>query len=377
MYGAGARRVTSASSRGHHLAALPPPEVSARQDPAVEDAVLQAARQSWPPFVLVAGLLAIGTVVEADGLFAAVGTRIERIGGSTFRLFAAVLALEAVVTAALNLDTAVVFLTPVLLHAARQRGCDERPFLYGALFVANAASILLPGSNLTNLIVLAHEHLSGAEVAKAMALPWLASVALTIVLLALWYRPRTEDRILVEPPPLRLRTGALATVIATAFILAFENPALPVLAVGVVAVSLRRLRPRLDLPVIAGLFLVAVAFGTLGRLWHGPMQLLGHLDSSTTAIVGAAVAVLVNNLPAATLLSAHRSAHPLPLLLGLNLGPNLAVTGSLAAYLWYRAARMSDARPTLAQVTVLGLLVVPLTLAAALAALSLTNPAGG
>lgn len=343
----------------------------------MHDPVLEAARQIWSPFVLVMGLLAIGTVVEADGLFAAIGTRIERIGGSTFRLFAALLALEAVVTAVLNLDTAVVFLTPILLHAARQRGCDERPFLYGALFIANAASILLPGSNLTNLIVLAHEHLSGAEVAKAMALPWLASVGLTILLLALWYRPQAEDGSRVEPPPLRLRTGALATVIATAFILAFENPALPVLAVGVVAASMRRLRPRLDLPVLVGLFLVAVAFGTLGRLWHGPMRLVAHLGSTTTAIVGSGAAVLVNNLPAASLLAAHRPPHPLPLLLGLNLGPNLAMTGSLAAYLWYRAARMADARPSLTQVTILGSVVVPLTLAAALVALSSTNPAGG
>ena len=339
----------------------------------MHDAVLEAARQIWPPFVLVAGLLAIGTVVEADGLFAAVGTRIERIGGSTFRLLAALLALEAVVTALLNLDTAVVFLTPILLHAARQRGCDERPFLYGALFIANAASILLPGSNLTNLIVLAHEHLSGAEVARAMALPWLASVALTIVVLAAWYRPRAEDGTREAPPPLRFRTGAAATVISTAFILAFENPALPVLAVGVVAVSLSRLRPHLDVPVLLGLFLAAVAFGTLGRLWDGPMHLLAHLGSAETAIVGAGAAVLVNNLPAASLLSAHRPPHPLPLLLGLNLGPNLAVTGSLAAYLWYRAARMSDARPSLTRVTVLGLVVVPLTLTTALVALALTR----
>ena len=68
----------------------------------------------------------------------------------------------AVVTAVLNLDTAVVFLTPIVIHAARQRDCDERPFLYGTLFMANGASLLLPGSNLTNLIVLAHEDFAGA-----------------------------------------------------------------------------------------------------------------------------------------------------------------------------------------------------------------------
>ena len=135
----------------------------------MRDALLNAADQAWPPFVLVTGLLMIGAVVEADGLFAALGTRIERIGGGPIVLLAALLSLDAVVTAVLNLDTAVVFVTPIIVHAARQRDCDERPFLYGALFMANGASLLLPGSNLTNLIVLAHTRLSGA----AFALTWL------------------------------------------------------------------------------------------------------------------------------------------------------------------------------------------------------------
>lgn len=107
-------------------------------------AIQSAAEQAWPPFVLVAGLLLIGEVVAADGLYAALGTRIERIGGGPVVLLATLLGLEAAVTAVLNLDTAVVFLTPIIIHAARQRDCDERPFLYGALFMANGASLLLP-----------------------------------------------------------------------------------------------------------------------------------------------------------------------------------------------------------------------------------------
>lgn len=149
------------------------------------------------------------------------------------------------------------------------------------------------------------------------------------------------------------------------------------LAVGVVAAAWRRLRPRVDLPVLAGLFVVAVGLGTLGRRWHGPLHLLMHLGSWGTAGLGAGAAVLVNNLPAASLLAAERPPHPLALLLGLNLGPNLAVTGSLAAYLWYRAARGAGARLSLVQVTLLGVVIVPLTLAAAVALLSLTHPPGG
>jgi arsenical pump membrane protein len=87
-------------------------------------------------------------------------------------------------------------------------------------------------------------------------------------------------------------------------------------------------------------------------------------------------AVAVNNLPAAVLLAPHRPAHPEGLLLGLNLGPNLAVTGSLSALLWYRAARRVGAHPSARTYSWIGLILVPLSIAAALAALALT-PGGG
>jgi arsenical pump membrane protein len=342
----------------------------------MSEAIRQAAQQAWPPFVLVTGLLLIGAVVEADGLFAAVGTRIERIGGGPVTLLATLLGLEAVITALLNLDTAVVFLTPIILHAAKQRGCDERPFLYGALFMANAASLLLPGSNLTNLIVLSHEHLSGAEFARAMALPWITVVLATIGFIVLAYRPRSEDGVPEPIPPLNIGLGFAATVAATGLILALHNAAIPVLALGIGVVALRQVRPKLDLQIIAGLFVLAVALGTLARHWDGPASLVGRLGGVGAAFVGALGSVLLNNLPAATLLSAQKPPHPLPLLIGLNLGPNLAFTGSLSAYLWYRSARAAGVQPSLKQLSLLGLALVPLTIAAALVALTVIDPNG-
>jgi len=340
----------------------------------MREAILRAAEQSWPPFVLVTGLLLIGAVVEADGLFEAIGTRIERVWGGPLVLLSALLGLDAVVTAVLNLDTAVVFVTPIILHAARQRDCDERPFLYGALFIANGASLLLPGSNLTNLIVLAHKPLSGAAFAEAMVLPWLAVVTLTIAFVALVYRPKTLGGAPNREAPLRIGLGAAVTVAATGLILVLANAALPVLVVGIVAVGVRRLRPRLSPRVLVGLFLLAVFCGTLARRWSGPASLVGHLGGVGAAALGAVASVTINNLPAAALLSARAPAHPLPLLIGLNLGPNLAVTGSLSAYLWYHAARRLGARPSLKQVSILGLVLVPLTIAAALGALALADP---
>src|SRR4029077_8514520 len=91
----------------------------------------------------------------------------------SWSLLLALRGLVAVVTAVLNLDTAVVFLTPVLVHAARQRALDERPFLYGSVFMATSASLLLPGSNLTNLLVLRSDPQNGAAFALRMLPAWL------------------------------------------------------------------------------------------------------------------------------------------------------------------------------------------------------------
>jgi hypothetical protein len=106
----------------------------------------------------------------------------------------------------------------------------------------------------------------------------------------------------------------------------------------------------------------------------GPASLLGHVGGVGDAVVGAVSSVVVNNLPAATLLSAQKPPHPLPLLIGLNLGPNLLFTGSLSTYLWYQAARATGARPSLRRSFVLGLVLVPLTMATALGVLALTEP---
>ena len=81
------------------------------------------------------------------------------------------MALVAVTTALLNLDTSVAFLTPVLIHVTRRRGSREEPFRYGCVFMSNAASLLLPGSNLTNLLVLADEHVSGSLFLAAWRCP--------------------------------------------------------------------------------------------------------------------------------------------------------------------------------------------------------------
>jgi arsenical pump membrane protein len=337
--------------------------------------IVAAAGQAWPPFVLVAGLLLIGAVAAADGLFEAIGTRLAQAPLRPRALLVTLLALVALVTAVLNLDTSVVFLTPVLVHAARRRRIDERPFLYGSVFMANSASLLLPGSNLTNLLVLRHDPINGAAFAMRMLPAWLIACTLTAAFLTLAYRLEDRAHDQRTPPPLRLGLGAATTLVAAALMLALPNAALPVLALGLAATALRRLRPRLDLRALTLLFAITVGLGTIARIWNGPAQLLAASGRPATAAIAAVGSLLVNNLPAAVLFSAQAPPHPRALLLGLDLGPNLAVTGSLSAILWLQAARTVNADTSIATYTKLGALLVPLTLLGTLAALTLHTPA--
>ncbi len=336
----------------------------------------------WTPFVLVAGLLLIGLVAADDGLFAAVGHRLAKTARTGSLIFLGATAMVGLVTALLNLDTAVAFLTPVLVYTARSRGEGEAPLLYGCLMLANAGSLFLPGSNLTNLIVLGRLHLTGGQFFVRMLAPGLAALLVTAAVVAAFehkaLRVRSEDLSRPERPVLGL--GLWAVVLAALAIILLRSPALPVAAIGFVAIGVRIATGRerlgravqvLGLPVLIGLFGVAVALGTLGRTWTGPARLLLHLDAWGTAVVAAMAAVLINNLPAASLLAAHRPPHPYALLVGLNIGPNLAVSGSLAWFLWLRSARGAGAQPSLATASRFGIVSVPLSLAAAVGLLVL------
>ena len=313
--------------------------------------------------MLVVGLLMIGAAAAADGLFEAAGAGVARIGLPPRALLLALLGLVALVTAVLNLDTAVVFMTPVLVHAARRCGTSERPFLYGSVFMANSASLLLPGSNLTNLLVL-----GGAGGGQTMLRAWIASCLLTAAFVVVALRPQARPPEAGTTPRLHFGVGVVAVAAAAALVVALREPALPVLAGGLCATAVRRELPHVGAPTLAALFGLAVCLGALARAWHGPAALLAASGTWTTAATSAAASVLLNNLPAAVLFSAQPPAHPSALLVGLDLGPNLAVTGSLSAFLWLRAARALGADASVATYSRLGLLLVPLTIAGALCA---------
>jgi arsenical pump membrane protein len=338
--------------------------------------VSAALEQSWPPFVLIAGLLLIGLLANRDGLFAWGGARLEALPGGGLALLGAALLLDAVVTAVLNLDTAVVFLTPVLVFAARRRRVGVEPFLYGCVFMANASSLFLPGSNLTNLLVLdAHGGGSGANFAAEMFPIAITAAVVTAIGIAVLFR-RALTTVSTSTgghgahPEVVLGPGLVATVLAVILVLVLRQPALVVFAVGLIATAVELLRSRVTLadawrvvgpPSLFVAFLLTVALGTLARHWNGPAELIGGASGPETAGLAAISTVFINNLPSAALYSAHAVDHSRMLLLGLNVGPNLAVTGALSALLWFRAAREVDARPSLLEFSRRG---IPLALVA-------------
>lgn len=337
-----------------------------------------AAAHTWSPFVLVTGLLLIGVVANEDGLFIRAAGWLARLPGGSVPLYVAAMLLVAVVTVFLNLDTSVAFLTPVLVHLARRRGAGELRFLYGCVFMSNAASLLLPGSNLTNLLILSTEHVSGSTFLGRMATPWLAAVAVTTVVVAYAFRTRQSAAVAPEPQAPRSRLlSVLGIGAAIVLILVLADSAVPILGLGTALVAVRlwqrrivvaRVRDQVDILILVGIFLVAISLGAVGRVWSYPGHIMATAGSTETAAIGAVASVLVNNLPAAVLLGSRMPLHARSLLFGLNIGPNLAVTGSLSALLWWQAARSVGARPSARRYSAVGIVLVPLTIAAALAA---------
>lgn len=341
----------------------------------------QSLSHTWEPFVLVVGLLLIGHVAASEGLFEHLGYYCARVRGGQRTLFVLAMVAVALVTAVLNLDTAVVFMTPVVLQAARSRSADETAFLYGVILMSNAASLLLLGSNLTNMLVVASQPVRGGAFARHMILPWLVAVALTIVVVAWWRRRQLRgdgDRGAPPPHPLAAGPGVVAVVFAVGAMILSAHPAPWVLAAGLATEGVELARQRVTVRdalgvanpvVVTPLFALAVLVGWLGRTWDGVDRLVAHASVPVTAFVAAGAALVLNNLPAASLFAGHHLAHPYAVLLGLDLGPNAFVTGAMSTLLWLRIARRSGAEPSVSRFVRIGAVTTVLTLLGAVAVL--------
>lgn len=336
--------------------------------------LVHSLSHSWQPFVLITGLLFIGHVAAREGLFESVGQLVARTPGNDVVLFIVTMLSVAIVTALLNLDTSVVFMTPVALHAVRARHGDETAFAFGAILMSNSASLLLVGSNLTNMLIFESHPVRGTVFAAHMLLAWTASVVLTILVVVVWRRRRLwrVSEASSERGFGRVGPGTIAAVAAVVLMLLTSQPALPVFAIGLtleVVDLLWRHRVqwrevvRVASPFVVGpLFVVAVLVGWLGRNWHAAGNLIAHSNSLTTAAVSGALSLVINNLPAASLFAGQTIAHPYALLLGLNLGPNAFVSGAMSTMLWFRLVRAEGLSPTIGQFVRIGFPVAVVTI---------------
>ncbi|MFJ2214441.1 SLC13 family permease [Streptomyces sp. NPDC101062] len=349
-----------------------------------------------PVVVFLAAVLVLSQLCDEEGLFTAAGDLVARLcGGRPRTLLGGVFAVAAVITAVLSLDATVVLLTPVVFATAARVGARPRPHVYACTHLANSASLLLPVSNLTNLLAFTASGLSFTRFAALMALPWLAAIAVEYVVFRRFFAadlaagshpPKTDERRDLPVFTLVVLGLTLAGFAVTSF--AGIEPLWAAVA-GTAVLAVRALRQRRTTPVklvraASPLFcLFVLALGVVvkavvdngldtGISWllPGGSSLLSLL---AIAAIAAVLANAINNLPAIlALLPVLAPAGPGPVLaalIGVNLGPNLTYVGSLATLLWRRILHEHDAEPQLGHFTRLGLLTVPATLAVSTVAL--------
>ena len=317
-------------------------------------------RELGPTVLFLAGILLFGHLCAEAGVFDYLGALAARNSrGQARRLLGTVVALAAGVTAVLTLDATVVLLTPVLLRTTQQLRVRSRPHLYACAHLANSGSLLLPVSNLTNLLAFAATGLSFGRFTALMALPWTVACLLDWRALRWFFRAdlRLSSEQAVEVPavpryPLLILAGTVAGFVVTS---AIDVPPawaawLGVVALGIPALTARRTTwRRMVNEASPGFVLFVLALGVIfqGVNTGGVHDALAHLVPDGTgllaliglALLGGLLANLVNNIPATLALLPLVTASPLSVLavlIGVNVGPNLTLGGSLATLLWRR-----------------------------------------
>jgi arsenical pump membrane protein len=335
-----------------------------------------------PTAAFLAALLVLAEGCRRAGLFDALGSALAAGSqGSPSRLLALVFTAASGVTAVLSLDATVLLLTPVVLATALRLRTSPRPHAYASAHLANSASLLLPVSNLTNLLAFHASGLSFARFAALMAAPWAGVVAVEWIVLRRWFRAelgRAGTRPDVERVPLpRFAVAVVALTLAgfcVSSLAGIEPLWVAVAGAAVLALHVRAL-PR-DIARAAapgfvafvlglGVIVAAAAEHGLGDAVDGLMPAGDSLPGLLgVAALAAVLANLVNNLPATLVLvpaaaAAGGEAAVLAVLVGVNVGPNLTYAGSLATLLWRRVLHAEDERVDLSEFTRLGLLTVP------------------
>jgi arsenical pump membrane protein len=363
---------------------------------------LTGIRKGLDVYLFLIGMMLIAELARRGGLFDYLAAyAVEHARGSPQRLFLLVYAVGTLVTVFLSNDATAIVLTPAVYAATRAAGASPLPYLFICAFIANAASFVLPISNPANLVVFGERMPQLIDWLRQFTLPSIAAIVLTYAALRLTQRRALNEERLrtdVEKPHLA-REGrfaacgivAIALVLLTASALDIQL-GLPTFICGAVTAAAILLMSRQSpwpilkgiswgvLPLVAGLFVMVEGLshvGTIRALSALLHQAVAQSPTGAAWAAGLSTAVLTNianNLPVGLLAGSVASADHLPqqvvraILIGVDLGPNISVTGSLATILWLTALRREKIEVTAWQFLKVGLVVTPPALLLALAA---------
>ena len=353
-------------------------------------------------YLFLIGMMGLAEVARQEGLFDWLASLAVRgAKGSASRLFLLIYIVGIVVTTFLSNDATAVVLTPAVYAAAKAAKAEPLPYLFICALIANAASFVLPISNPANLVVFASHMPPLSQWLLRFGVASILSIVVTFLVLRWSQRRQLRERIAtdVEARTLTLSgkvagLGIIATGIALIVSSALDlQLGLPTFVAGlltvVVVLVIKRQGPWETvkdiswsvLPLVAGLFVLVEALettGVLALIANQLKQVAARSDLDAGWISGVIVAFasnFVNNLPAGLLAGAAvHAAHVSDkvsgaILIGVDLGPNLSVTGSLATILWLTAIRREGEDVSAWTFLKLGLLAMPPALGAALAGL--------
>jgi arsenical pump membrane protein len=356
------------------------------------DDSLHEVKELLPVVGFLAAVLVLAKLCDDEGLFHAAGVAMaRRSNGEPKRLMGTVFLIAATTTAVLSLDATVVLLTPVVLATARTMGISSRPHAYATAHLANTASLLLPVSNLTNLLAFSAAGLTFAHFSAVMALPWVLAIAAEYLLLRWFFRRELAEPPTVQatPPPAELPIFVLVVLGLTLAGFAVTSlfgvsPAWAALAGSVVLgvrglirgrTTLKGIAAAANVPFLAFVLCLGVVVTAVMR--HGLDDAMRHVLPETTtlpALLGIAVTAallsnVVNNLPAVLVLlplvAGLGPAAVLAVLIGVNVGPNLTYPGSLSNLLWRSVVQRERLPAGFREFSLVGLCTVPLTLVVA------------
>jgi arsenical pump membrane protein len=331
---------------------------------------LSEIRRLAPVVAFLAAILILAQLCDDEGLFSALGAFTARAArGNPIRLLTMVFIVAAAITAILSLDATVVLLTPVVFATAASLRVRAKPHVYACTHLANSGSLLLPVSNLTNLLAFTASGLTFGAFTLLMALPWVVAVGAEYLIFRLFFDRDLGLGTTDCGQPEELALPVVAVVVVALTLAGFGLTSMAARALSRRTATVKSLVTAGSVPFLAfvlalGVVVRAVADNGLGSAVGRLVPVGSSLPTLlAVAALAAVLANVVNNLPAVLLLlPATVAAGPgvvLAVLIGVNVGPNLTYVGSLATLLWRRILVRNNAEPQLGEFLRLGALTVP------------------